>query len=176
MDCRRTLAEGRFLGLYVENGWEYAARPHAGGVVGILPVTPTRDIVLIEQFRTPVGRLVIEIPAGVVGDQHDDPDESPESAGRRELLEETGYEAATMTGLGATPSSAGMTTEVVHLFLATGLKRLHDGGGVDNERIIVHHVPRTGLAAWLSEREADGALVDYKIMASLWIAEEHQLI
>jgi ADP-ribose pyrophosphatase len=176
MDCRRTLAEGRFLGLYIENGWEYAARPHSGGVVGILPVSPTGDIVLIEQFRPPVGRRVIEIPAGVVGDQHDNPDESPESAGRRELLEETGYEAGTMTRLGHTPSSAGMTTEIVHLFLATGLKRLHDGGGVDNERIIVHHVPRTELAAWLASREANDTLVDYKIMASLWIAEEHKLI
>lgn len=176
MNCRETLAKGRFLGLYAENGWEFAARPEGTGVVGVLPVNATGELILISQFRPPVGRLVIEIPAGIVGDQSDNPDESPEHAGRRELLEETGYEASHMTRLGITPSSAGLTNEIVHLFLATGLTRRHDGGGVDDESITVHHVPRTNLTEWFARHESDGALVDFKILASLWLAEERHLI
>lgn len=176
MDCRETLAEGRFLGLYAENGWEFAARPLGQGVVGVLPVTSTGELILIEQFRRPVGGPVIEIPAGLVGDCPDDRSESPESAGHRELLEETGYVAAAMTRLTTTPSSAGLTNELVHLFLATQLDRRHDGGGVAGEDITVHQVPRAALASWLRDREADGALVDSKIMAALWLAEERGLI
>ena len=51
---RKTLAEGRHLGLYEENRWEFAARPGISGVVGTLPVTAAGDLILVEQFRPPV--------------------------------------------------------------------------------------------------------------------------
>lgn len=173
---RKTLAEGRHLGLYDENGWEFAARPTASAVVGILPVTPEGDLILVEQFRPPVDGPVIEIPAGVVGDKDHNRHESPEDCAGRELTEETGFHAGSLRHLGCTPSSAGLTSEIVHLFLATDLTKKHDGGGVGSECIIVHQVPRNNLHPWLAEREEQHILIDFKIMASLWLAEVRGLI
>ena len=66
MKDTRTLAEGNYLGLYERDGWEFADRPNATGVVGILPLTSNAEVVLVEQFRKPVNALGIEIPAGLV--------------------------------------------------------------------------------------------------------------
>jgi ADP-ribose pyrophosphatase len=173
---RETLAEGKHLGLYVENSWEFAARPHVSAVVGILPVTAQGDLILIEQFRPPVDSPVIEIPAGVVGDNDHNRHESSEDCAHRELTEETGFRAGSLQHLGFTPSSPGLTSEIIHLFLATDLTKVHEGGGVDNECIVVHEVPRQSLLPWLDEREAQNILIDFKIMASLWLAEARGLI
>ena len=48
MADRETIAEGSFLGLYAENGWEFAARPRHGGVVGVLPVTSDGHVILVD--------------------------------------------------------------------------------------------------------------------------------
>ena len=80
---------GRYLSLLERDGWEFASRSNASGVVVLVPVTGQGEIVLVEQFRKPVGKNVVELPAGLVGD-HEDPDESVLSAARRELEEETG--------------------------------------------------------------------------------------
>lgn len=88
----------------------------------------------------------------------------------RELLEETGYRAGRIELLLAAPTSAGMTPEITHLFLATDLSKEHDGGGTEHEDIKVHLVPRRELRAWLKEKEAEGFLIDFKIHASLWAA------
>lgn len=165
-----TLFESPWLGLYRIGHWDYVRRPQADAAVGILAITPEHEIVLIEQFRVPVQRRVIEIPAGLVGDEDEFQSESLAETARRELLEETGFRAEVVTKLISTPTSAGMTSEFLHLFHATGLSREHAGGGVGGEEIRVHQVPLAELRQWLAAREAEGLAIDFKIHAALWLA------
>ena len=164
------LFETRWLGLYRIGHWDFAKRPNADACVGILAVTPADEVVLVEQFRVPVQQKVIEIPAGLVGDEEEFRGEAMAATAARELLEETGYRAGKIELLLAAPTSAGMTPEITHLFLATDLSKEHDGGGTEHEDIKVHLVPRRELRAWLKEKEAVGFLIDFKIHASLWAA------
>jgi ADP-ribose pyrophosphatase len=165
-----TLFETRWLQLQRIQHWDFVRRPHSNSCVGILAVTPENEVILVEQFRIPVQKRVIEIPAGIVGDEDEHRGESLESTATRELLEETGYRAGSMRRLIDTPTSAGMSSEIVHLFQAVDLLREHAGGGVAGEDILVHHVPVAGLRGWLVQQQEAGKLIDYKIHAALWLA------
>lgn len=173
MSAPETLFETRWLVLQRIGHWDFVRRPHSNSCVGILPITADGEIVLVEQFRIPVGANVIEIPAGIVGDEDEHRGESLVESAARELLEETGYCAGKMTPLIDTPTSAGMTSEIVHLFLATDLAREHQGGGVGGEKITVHHVPIGGLHEWFAAQQAAGKIIDFKIHACLWLAGQH---
>jgi ADP-ribose pyrophosphatase len=164
------LYETRWLRLERIGHWDFVRRPHSDACVGILAITPDDHLILVEQFRIPVGAPVIEIPAGIVGDEEEFHGESLADTAARELLEETGYRAGSMRLLLATPTSAGMTPEIIHLFHATDLVREHAGGGVASEQITVHHVPLSGLDAWLTGQQAAGKLIDFKIHAALRLA------
>ncbi len=169
---KKILWEGKFIDLAMRGRWEYAARKNLTGIVGIVPLTEDGRIVLCEQYRPPVDANVIEIPAGLVGDKPDDADETMESAARRELLEETGYEAEKYEFLFDGPSSPGVTDEVVTFLLATGLKKTGPGGGDGSEDIIVHEVPVAGLLDWLDGQKADGMLIDMKIYSVLHFCKQ----
>jgi ADP-ribose pyrophosphatase len=164
----RTLHDGRHLRLLQRGGWEYVSRASARNVVGVIAITDEGELVLVEQHRTPVDTAVIELPAGLVGDQGA---ETVLEAAARELEEETGYLADRFEPLWIGPSSAGLTDELVSLVRATGLRRAHAGGGVDDERIIVHRVPLEELDSWLRTRERSGMLVDLKVRL-VWHALE----
>lgn len=170
MSTPETLFETHWIRMLRIGHWDYVVRPQSENCVGILAITPEDEIVLIEQFRIPLQKRVIEIPAGIVGDEPEHLGESLAETARRELLEETGYRAATMEKLIVTPTSAGLTSEYIHLFQATGLTREHDGGGTEAEDIIVHHIPLGGLRQWLRAQEAEGKVIDFKIVAALWLA------
>ncbi len=170
MPTIETLYETPWLRLLRHGRWDFVRRPHSEHCVGVLAITPDDEIVLVEQYRIPVGRRVIEIPAGIFGDEAEHLGESLAEAARRELLEETGFRAAAMELLIATPTSAGMSSEFIHLFQARGLVREHAGGGTGSEDIAVHLVPLAGLRAWLAARQDEGAAVDFKIHAALWLA------
>ena len=176
MDPITTLAEGKYLGLYTQGTWEFAARPNSTGVVAILPITSDQKLVLIEQFRIPCQARVIEIPAGLVGDEIEFINESLSDCAARELLEETGYRAGKITHLLSSPTSAGMTPETTHFFAATNLTREHAGGGTEHEDITVHHVPINQLSSWLTEKQKSGLLIDFKIHAALCLAEQKNIL
>jgi ADP-ribose pyrophosphatase len=165
----RTLAEGRYLRLVDEGGWEYVVRPNATGVVVIVAVTSDDRLVLVEQFRTAVHARVIELPAGLVGDTGDGAGESLETAAHRELIEETGHAADEMVRLAEGPVAVGLASEVVTFFHARGLRRVGPGGGDATESIIVHEVPLAELRGWLAEKERQGAMVDPKLFAGLYL-------
>jgi ADP-ribose pyrophosphatase len=179
---RKILASGKYLRLIAQAHWEFAERVNATGAVVVVAQTHDGKLLLVEQFRIPTGCNVIELPAGLVGDV---PEQEPFAAAtssdrsvaemaataKRELLEETGYQAATVRLLGGGPVSAGLSNEIITFFAADGLKRIHAGGGVDHERIIVHEIRPDDLSAWLKRRASEGLMVDPKIFAGLWLRQ-----
>jgi ADP-ribose pyrophosphatase len=170
MNTPETLFETRWLRVQRIGHWDFVRRPQADCCVGILAITPQREIILVEQFRIPIQRRVIEIPAGIVGDEPEHLGESLAAAAARELLEETGFRAGAITPLIDSPTSAGLTSEFIHLFHATDLTKEHAGGGVAGEDIVVHQVPLTELRSWLRGQQAAGLAIDFKIHAGLWLA------
>jgi ADP-ribose pyrophosphatase len=159
------LAEGKYLRLLDANGWEFAQRINITGIVGMLAYTRQDEVVLVEQFRPPLASRVIEIPAGLVGDLSENRDEPMLEAARRELLEETGYQADTWDLLGESVAvSAGTTSETISLYRATDLRKVHDGGGDDSEDIDVHVVALERLQEWLDRQKRRGdVLIDVKV-------------
>ena len=169
-DRPEIVRKGKFIDLVKRGSWEYVTRPDVSGIVGILAITDDRKLVLVEQFRPPVNRRVIEIPAGLAGDDAASAGENLAAAAARELEEETGYRAARVEMVASGVSSAGLTDEIITLFRATGLVRVGDGGGDEHENITVHEVPLDEVKVWLEQRVREGLLVDLKIYGALYFA------
>jgi ADP-ribose pyrophosphatase len=156
--------QGRFLTAKTRGKWEYVARARGIGAAVILAIDEG-NVLLVEQYRVPLGRNCLELPAGLVGD--DVAGEPAATAAIRELEEETGYRAGRMTDLGRFHSSPGMTSEGFTLLRAEGLTRVGDGGGVEGENIQVHRVPLEEIAAFVEARRAEGAAIDVKLLLLL---------
>jgi ADP-ribose pyrophosphatase len=170
---RRVLAEGAHLRLVVSNGWEYVQRPKISGIVVIVGTTNHGGLVLVTQWREPVGAFVVEWPAGLAGDVPGSETEALAEAARRELFEETGFEARTLEAILTGPPSPGISDEIVTFYRARGLVRTAPGGGRGAERIRTHVVPMSGLTEWLEIMQAKGCLVDPKVFAgAYWLRQE----
>ncbi len=163
------LFEGRHLSFVRRNGWEFVQRRNITGIAILVPITDEGNVVFVEQHREAVGQLVLELPAGLAGDQAS-PETAEESA-NRELVEETGYRAATLEILCEGPPSPGLSDEIVTVYLARGLMREGNGGGVEGENIRVYEVPFAGAYEWLDARRAEGRLVDPKVYGGLALAD-----
>jgi ADP-ribose pyrophosphatase len=164
----RVVAETKYLRLLDRDGWFFVDRPNASGVAVILAITDEGRLLLVEQFRPALNQTVIELPAGLAGDQHEHSGEPLENAARRELLEETGYSCQTMEALVTCASAPGLASEVMTLFRATGLRKQGPGGGVAGEDIVLHEVPLAEVDSWLKTRAQAGALVAIKVYAGLF--------
>jgi ADP-ribose pyrophosphatase len=165
------LGEGRFLRLIHAGGWEWVDRVNASGATVIAACTADGQLVLIEQFRVPMGAKVIELPAGLVGDEPDSPDESMIESAQRELYEETGYESDDWHFATAGPASPGLTTEVFSLFVALNARKTGPGGGDSRENIVVHLAPLEEVHAWLDAQRGAGMMTDPKIYIGLYFLE-----
>ncbi|QOV88564.1 NUDIX hydrolase [Humisphaera borealis] len=165
-----TLFEGKFISVVKTGNWEFVRRRNLSGIVGIVAVTADDKLILIEQFRPPVGKFVIELPAGLAGDIAGSESEDLSVAARRELLEETGYEAKTMKLLGAGAASAGLSDEIITMFLAKGLKKTGTGEGDGHEQITTHEIPLVRVEAWLKKQVKAGKLIDLKVYGGLHFA------
>jgi ADP-ribose pyrophosphatase len=163
------LHAGRHISLVARGKWEYATRNTQRPAAGIVAITDDDKVVLVEQFRPPVGQSLIELPAGLAGDIVGAEEESLLIAAQRELLEETGYIAKRWQELARGYSSPGITDELIVLFLAEGLTRETAGGGDEQENIVVHEVPVHEVLHWLAAR---GATADMKLLAGLYAALE----
>ncbi|MGD8357204.1 MAG: NUDIX hydrolase [Lysobacterales bacterium] len=167
MSSDLTHYRGRYLSLLERDGWEYAHRSNASAVVVLVAVTKERELLLVEQFRKPVGTRVLELPAGLVGDLND-PDEPLLEAARRELEEETGYRPGGMKLLMECPSSAGMSDENLAFILAHDCERVGPGGGDDSEEIEVVIVSLEDADGLLDRHLAAGKSLDPKIYSGLY--------
>jgi ADP-ribose pyrophosphatase len=169
-DEATTLAQGRFLKLVRRGTWEYAERVNARGAAAIVALTDDGKLVLIEQPRPALGKPVIELPAGLVGDEEGMEEEAMEAAAGRELVEETGFEASRVELVAEGPSSPGLTSECIAIFLATGLRRVGSGGGTASEEITVFEVPLAEVESFLREQADRGRAIDLKVYAGLHFA------
>ncbi len=171
---RRVILEGRHLRFLRRGRWEYVERVGTSGIVVIVPVTADGKLVLVEQFRVPVNARVIELPAGLAGDTPGARRESLAAAARRELFEETGYAAGRLALVSVGPISAGLSTELVTVYLARGVRRVGRGGGDATEDIQVHAVPLAEIEAWLRRAGKRGRLVDVKVYAGVHFASRRK--
>lgn len=162
------LYRGRFLRLLKNGRWEYVERTNAHCAAVMVAVTPEDELLLVDQTRVPTGGRVIELPAGLVGDQDDLPGEALEQAANRELIEETGYSAARWTHLTAGPPAPGLANETLYFLRAEELTQVGQGGGVGGEDIIVCKVPLGEVETWLATRRGNGEFVDPKVYIGLY--------
>jgi ADP-ribose pyrophosphatase len=140
---------------------EYVVHP---GAVLMLPILADGRLVLERQFRYPVGRVMLEFPAGKI-----DPDETPLATAKRELREETGYTAGTWQHLGTVHPEIGYSTEFIEMYIATDLA--HVGAQLDDgEFLDVVLMPEDELLAAFDA----GLVTDGKTVAALFAWQRHR--
>jgi ADP-ribose pyrophosphatase len=166
-EAEQIVWQGKFITAKTSGKWEYVSRARNMGAAVILAIDADRHVLLVEQFRVPLGQTCIELPAGLIGDDADKTGEGPVSAAQRELEEETGYRAGRMTVVGEFFSSPGMVSEAFTLLRAHDLVKVGDGGGVDGEDIVVHRVELSALPGWLEQCRARGAGIDVRLLLLL---------
>lgn len=168
----KTLCDGKHIRLLQRGSYEFASRKKVSGIVGIVAVTDDGKLLLVEQFRPPVNKRVIEIPAGLAGDVEGHETEKLAEAAKRELLEETGYEAKQMRMVGEGPPSAGISDEIITMFVASKLRKTGDAAGDGSEDITVHEVDVDRVEAFLKRKSREGCLVDLKVYTGLYFIRD----
>ena len=158
--------EGNWIVAKQRGRWEYVSRARSIRAAVILAVEDGH-VLLVEQYRVPLGKPCIELPAGLIGDDDSAADEGPLAAAGRELEEETGYRAATLENVGEFHSSPGMVSESFTLVRARGLTKIGEGGGVGGEDITAHRVPLLGIEGFVAEARAAGKAIDVKLLLLL---------
>ncbi len=158
---------GRFITAKTRGKWEYVTRSRGIRAAVILAIDAHDHVLLVEQFRVPLGKPCLELPAGLIGDDEGGEGEDATAAAARELEEETGYLAERMEVLGEFYSSPGMVSESFTLLRAHGLTRTSPGGGTEGEDITVHRVPLAGLADFVAQARARGLGIDVRLLMLL---------
>jgi ADP-ribose pyrophosphatase len=163
----RLAFEGVFLRLYVDR--VKSADGHVGmreylrhpGAVMIIPLLDAEHVLLERQFRYPLGRSVIEFPAGKL-----DAGEPPFECAKRELLEETGYTARRWSYLGGLHNAIAYSDEKIEIYLAEDLERNGSATLDAGETLEVFEAPWRQLLEWVR----DGSVTDVKTMVgALWL-------
>ncbi|PXA84637.1 NUDIX hydrolase [Nostoc sp. 3335mG] len=156
--------QGKFITAKQRGKWEYVGR--ARGIrAAVIVAVDDGHILLVEQFRVPLGKPCLELPAGLIGDEEEG--ETVEVSAARELEEETGYRPERIEVIGEFASSPGMVSETFSLVRALGLAKVGEGGGVPGENITVHRVPIAGIADFVAAKRAAGTVMDVKLLTLL---------
>ena len=166
-ESEQVMWAGRFITAKTKGKWEYVTRSRGIRAAVILAVDEDDHVLLVEQFRVPLGKPCLELPAGLIGDHDDVAGEDATVAAARELEEETGYSAARVEVVGEFYSSPGMVSESFTLLTAHDLTKVSDGGGVDGENITVHRVPISGLEEFIAGARQRGLGIDVRLLLLL---------
>ncbi len=159
--------QGRFVTARKKGRWEYVSRARGIRAAVILAVDEDDHVLLVEQYRVPLGKRCIELPAGLIGDDDGAEGEEPITAAARELEEETGYRAGRMELIGEFYSSPGMVSEAFTLVRAHDLVKVGPGGGTESEDITVHRVPLSDIATAIEGWRAKGYAIDVRMLMLL---------
>jgi ADP-ribose pyrophosphatase len=157
----QTMWEGKYIRAMKRGRWEYVSRTNSVGAAVILAEHEGK-VILVEQYRVPVGARCLELPAGLVGDE--EAHATVESTAIKELEEETGFTCDRVERLGDFHSSPGMVAESFSLVRAHGVRKVGEGGGTEHEEIEVHLVARQDIPAFVAERRAAGVAIDVKLL------------
>ena len=157
----QTMWEGKYIRAMKRGRWEYVSRTNSVGAAVILAEHEGK-VILVEQYRVPVGARCLELPAGLVGDE--EAHATVESTAIKELEEETGFTCERVERLGDFHSSPGMVAESFTLVRAHGVRRVGEGGGTEHEEIEVHLVAREDIPAFVAQRREAGVAVDVKLL------------
>jgi len=177
---RKSLWKGKFIETVLitykdRNGvlreWEAVDRINANGVAVIIPITEKNELILIKQYRPALDRYVIELPAGLV-----EINEDYMVAGKRELIEETGYSSDDLSLLTEGVISTGINTEEWKIVIAQNVKKvsqevLAEHSADDNEDIEVMKVSLDSLFAELEKLRNDDVEIDLRIYGLLELAK-----
>lgn len=160
MSAPETRWEGKYLRIVTRGEWEYVER--VGGMTAVVLLAEhDGKVILVEQYRTPLGRRCLELPAGLVGDEGAS---TAEDTALKELEEETGFTATGVERLGDFYSSPGMVAEGFTLVRVTGVA---PGGAKSEEDIAVHLVERERIPAFVKQRRDQGIAIDVKLLLLL---------
>ncbi len=159
--------QGKYITAHKKGRWEFVGRPHGIRAAVILAIDEDDHVLLVEQYRVPLGKACIELPAGLIGDDEGLAGEAPTQAAARELEEETGYRAERMEVIGEFWSSPGMVSESFTLVKAHGLRKVGEGGGTDSEDITVHRVPLADIADAIARWREAGLAIDVRMLMLL---------
>lgn len=157
---------GRFIEARRKGRWEYVGRARGIRAAMILAVHEGH-VIMVSQYRVPLGRECLEFPAGLIGDDDGSEGEDVLTAASRELEEETGFRAERIELLGEFWSSPGMVSESFFLVRAHGLTRVGEGGGLPEEGITVHLLPLDGIAGHIESFRRRGFAIDARLILLL---------
>ncbi len=132
--------------------------------VCVLPITQEGDVVMIRQYRHPLGEVILEIPGGFL-----DPGEDPGEAAKRELMEETGYAFDELIPLGKTAANPGVLNNYTYLYLATNGRRVQEQHLDPNEEIEIVRIPFKEVV----EMVRQGKMVQSMHTNCVWLAMAH---
>ncbi|THE15002.1 NUDIX hydrolase [Bacillus timonensis] len=162
---KEVLFEGKIIDLHIEevelpNGHtskrELIKHP---GAVAVLAITDDRKLVMVQQYRKALEKVIVEIPAGKL-----EKGEAPEVTAKRELEEETGYGCETLMPLISFYTSPGFADELVHLFMAKGLKKIENPAGLDEDEFVdVLEVTLVEAVEFIKEKKIYDAKTAYAV-------------
>lgn len=156
-----TVWQGKYISALKRGRWEYVSRTGCTNAVVVLAEHDGK-VILIEQYRVPVGGRCLELPAGLVGDE--DEHATVEDTAIKELEEETGFTCDRVERLGEFHSSPGMVAESFTLVRAHGVRKIGEGGGNHDEDITVFLIPRSEIPDFVASRRTAGSAVDVKLL------------
>jgi ADP-ribose diphosphatase len=176
MDEKEIAWQGKYIKIIKRGTWEYVERCGQNDAAIIIPVCfddkRRKNLVLIKEWRVPLQKYNVGLPAGLVGDHGNT--EEVQTAASRELLEETGYSAGRLRFMCSGPPSSGLSTELLHFYLADRLTKTSDNVGVEGEDITVFVVPLIEVEDWLVEMKNEGFVIDPKVYMALWFATKYE--
>ncbi len=156
--------QGKFITTKTRGKWEYVSRARGIKAAVILAIDDDH-VLLVEQYRVPLGLNCLELPAGLIGDEQ--AGEAIEIAAARELEEECGYRPGRIEVIGDFYSSPGMVSESFFFVRAHDLVKVSEGGGVEGEDITVHRVALGELADFIAMKRNEGCAMDVKLLTLL---------